>query len=242
MFFSWDPQEREFCEHETAEQAKDSAEEVLQFFRDEAGDGWDEEVHNIVWGQIIGRVVQTKNEPAPEGSEFDSIADYGFIDSWDANQSWGEACKVSDALRAERDAALARANAAEARVRDLEGTLMGMGAESSTRADVIRGLRARVKELEAEAIELEATATRAVDHDDTQNARVRLENAALKKALDETHDICAQLSAQLDAHKRALDEALNQAIICNHEEPGCNCDLASKWRRGIRATAKGETK
>ena len=93
----------------------------------------------------------------------------------------------------QRDAALARANAAEASLRsaqeafeagakvaadtikdllervkklddmrrDLEGTIMGMGAESSTRADVIRGLRARVNDLEAQvrqcAVEKEVT-------------------------------------------------------------------------------------
>lgn len=66
----------------------------------------------------------------------------------------------------------------------------------------------------------------------------------MKASRDAAHDICAKLSTQLDAHKRALDEAC--AEITRVDEC-CGCvsikhGSADKLNARIRATAKGETK
>ena len=53
------------------------AEAVLEDDRDNLDDsGWDENVTLICYGQVLGHVVQTKCEPAPEGSPYDEIWDF----------------------------------------------------------------------------------------------------------------------------------------------------------------------
>ena len=50
-FFAYDP-ECGFDTYDTAEGAKDAAEEILDSYRDNASDGWDEASSQICWGKI----------------------------------------------------------------------------------------------------------------------------------------------------------------------------------------------
>ena len=65
----------------TEAEAKKQAEDWLDEERNKSADGWSEDVEGICWGRVCGGVVQTKNEPAPEGSDFDYIADYALRDA-----------------------------------------------------------------------------------------------------------------------------------------------------------------
>ena len=55
-FFSFDGEG--FETHDTPEAAKAAAEAWLDYYRDESGDGWSEEVTNIYWGEIRQQVTQ----------------------------------------------------------------------------------------------------------------------------------------------------------------------------------------
>lgn len=77
MFFVYDPNDGiEF--YETEERAKAEAEKYIESYRDEAQEGWADEVEGVCWGEVIQHTVQTSCTPAPEGSEFDEICDYGL--------------------------------------------------------------------------------------------------------------------------------------------------------------------
>lgn len=99
-YFSYDP-DCGFEQHDTAEEARKAAETALDHYRDQAADGWSEEVESICWGEIRGSVRETEREEVPpgvtvdeetgEGSDgndysrvnaipFDSWVDYGVID------------------------------------------------------------------------------------------------------------------------------------------------------------------
>lgn len=62
----------------TAEEAREGAIRALEDAREESVDGWDESVTNICWGVVLGEVSQISCAPAPEGSEFDEIWDFGL--------------------------------------------------------------------------------------------------------------------------------------------------------------------
>ena len=91
-WFSYDPGNG-FEWHATEVQAKDAAENALGYYRDEAVEGWDEEVDQVCWGRIIGQVQETSRIKKPpkeqidedgydeEGhnwSQFDEIVDYAL--------------------------------------------------------------------------------------------------------------------------------------------------------------------
>ena len=67
-------------EYKTAKEAEEAARGELQHHEDNASDGWHENVTELEWGEMIchAYVVKTSEEPAPEGSEFDTIASYDF--------------------------------------------------------------------------------------------------------------------------------------------------------------------
>lgn len=82
MFFSYDHEDGiEF--HETAEEAKARAEKALDMDRDEAAEGWSEEVTQICWGEVRGRVVETERRPVtPEDNlDCDEVVDYAMQDT-----------------------------------------------------------------------------------------------------------------------------------------------------------------
>jgi len=63
----------------TEDEAHARAEELLEEERDESGDsGWNEHVTDICYGRVVGSVVQTKSEPAPEGSAFDEYWEFAL--------------------------------------------------------------------------------------------------------------------------------------------------------------------
>lgn len=77
-FFVYDP-ECGFETYATAKEAEEAAEGILEAYRDDAGDGWDECVTNLCWGEIREQAVQTDCNPAPEGSAFDEYWDFGLV-------------------------------------------------------------------------------------------------------------------------------------------------------------------
>ena len=82
MFFSYDHEDGiEF--HETAEEAKARAEKALDMDRDVAEDGWDDNVTDICWGEVKGRVVETMRHPTtPEdNTDCDEWVDYAMQDT-----------------------------------------------------------------------------------------------------------------------------------------------------------------
>jgi hypothetical protein len=82
MFFSYDHEDGiEF--HETAEEAKARAEKALDMDRDFAEDGWDDNVTDICWGEVKGRVVETMRRPTtPEdNTDCEEWVDYAMQDT-----------------------------------------------------------------------------------------------------------------------------------------------------------------
>jgi len=71
----------DFQTHETAEEAKETAEECLSYFRDVAGEGWSDESMNICWGEVRQHVEVTMERPVEPG---DCVAKY--IDTWQERQ------------------------------------------------------------------------------------------------------------------------------------------------------------
>lgn len=59
-FFTYDPGGMCFEPHDTLEEAKASAEDLLSSYRDYAEDGWSEEVTHIIYGEVRGGVVETE--------------------------------------------------------------------------------------------------------------------------------------------------------------------------------------
>jgi hypothetical protein len=62
--------------YETYEEAVKGAEEELDIERDQAGDGWSDEVSNVCVGRLTHHTVQADKKDAPEGSDLDYICDY----------------------------------------------------------------------------------------------------------------------------------------------------------------------
>lgn len=97
QWFSYSPCSG-FDFHDTAAEARDHAQKDLDYFRDEAGDGWDEEVESVCWGEIkqsVG-VLWEKSRPPKEQldecgrdkdgrdwREFDVIKDYALFPKLD---------------------------------------------------------------------------------------------------------------------------------------------------------------
>jgi hypothetical protein len=72
-FFVYDP-ESGFDTYETSQQAKESAEISIDLYRDNAGEGWDEEAEQVCWGEISegSTMFRTGNKIEFEGKLVDS--------------------------------------------------------------------------------------------------------------------------------------------------------------------------
>jgi hypothetical protein len=81
-YFSYDP-EAGFETHDSEEKAKAAAAESLQDYRDNAGEGWDELVEQVCWGEIKQITVMGEKTPA-EHPEYDYLVDYALADTADA--------------------------------------------------------------------------------------------------------------------------------------------------------------
>jgi len=71
------------------EAAREYAESALEFERDNAGDGWSEEVTNIMWGLVVESCEETYRRPREDGdvmigSHIKEIADYDLVPCGDA--------------------------------------------------------------------------------------------------------------------------------------------------------------
>ena len=64
--------------YETAEKAKNAAEDMISDF---LFDEWDEEVETVSWGRVIGSAVMVDKRAAPAGSEFDYTCNYVIKDT-----------------------------------------------------------------------------------------------------------------------------------------------------------------
>ena len=87
------------------EDAKKYAEDALGWSRDNACDGWSEEVTNIMWGRINGRVEETLRRDRTEDDvmvppDCDEIVDYEVV-SMDADGM--EFAAITDAIGCVRD-------------------------------------------------------------------------------------------------------------------------------------------
>ena len=82
-FFSYCP-DCLFDIHRTAEEAKQAAEDHLEHYRNEAGDGWSEDVTGVCWGEIKQETVETERRARTDDDmcdpEFAEIVDYGLMD------------------------------------------------------------------------------------------------------------------------------------------------------------------
>lgn len=71
--------------HETAEQAAEAAQYYLDQEREEACEGWADNVDQICWGELKQRVVETMRRPRTDedtfiSSDCDTVVDYDLID------------------------------------------------------------------------------------------------------------------------------------------------------------------
>jgi hypothetical protein len=82
-YFSYDPYDG-FELYDTEDEAKAATQRVLDIEREEAREGWSEDVDKICWGEVRQHVVETMRRPRTDAdhvdSEFYTIVDYGLVD------------------------------------------------------------------------------------------------------------------------------------------------------------------
>ena len=84
-WFSYDHDDG-FEIHAAEAEARERAEHRLSLYRDDAGDGWPEEVDSICYGRVGGRVVETERRPATEDDGIpgcDEYVDYALEETPD---------------------------------------------------------------------------------------------------------------------------------------------------------------
>ncbi|MBA7802553.1 hypothetical protein HV170_13610 [Citrobacter freundii] len=76
-FFMFDP-DNGFETYKTAEEAKSAAEEAIDYYRGDAGDGWPDEVSQVCWGEIKQDAQQVGLRPRNEedSGNCEMICDY----------------------------------------------------------------------------------------------------------------------------------------------------------------------
>lgn len=76
-FFMYDP-ENGFETYKTAEEAKAAANEAIDYYRGDAGDGWPDEVSQVCWGEIKEEAQQTglRHRNEEDSGSCDMICDY----------------------------------------------------------------------------------------------------------------------------------------------------------------------
>jgi len=82
MYFSYCP-DAGFEIHDTALEAEKSAQDSLDYFRDNACDGWSEEVDGICWGTVsqdTQKVLEMSREDAEKEGILVSKDCCGFVD------------------------------------------------------------------------------------------------------------------------------------------------------------------
>ncbi len=61
-FFSYDPEDG-FKLHATEDEAKERAQNAIDLYRDDAAEGWAEEVEDVCWGNVRQNVLEINIEP-----------------------------------------------------------------------------------------------------------------------------------------------------------------------------------
>lgn len=75
-WFSYDPDGDGFETHKTEQEAKESAEIAISWYRENSSEGWDENVEGVCYGRIHQAVQMVDKRPLPESSEFDYTCNY----------------------------------------------------------------------------------------------------------------------------------------------------------------------
>ena len=81
-YFAYD--DGDYCEYDTAEEARNAAEKCIDSYRDQAFDGWAEDVANVCWGVVLGRAVEVGLRETTEedyvSPDCELICDYQLSD------------------------------------------------------------------------------------------------------------------------------------------------------------------
>lgn len=78
-YFAYDP-ETGFETFSTEHLAITFANEIIDCYRDESSEGWDELVTQVCWGEIKQMATMFDKQAAPEDSGFDYICNYALTD------------------------------------------------------------------------------------------------------------------------------------------------------------------
>jgi len=73
-FFSYDPDDG-FELHATADEAKERAQGAIDLYREEASDGWPEEVDGVCWGEVCQHATE-RDTTAETGQDFETYEYY----------------------------------------------------------------------------------------------------------------------------------------------------------------------
>lgn len=76
QFYSYDP-DQGFEEHDTAEAAESFAEAAIEAYRENADDGWNEEVESVHWGRLLPLGVATQ-QPVTDPDSIERARERGF--------------------------------------------------------------------------------------------------------------------------------------------------------------------
>lgn len=75
-YFSYDPTTG-FAFHQTEAAAQAMAQECIDWARDEAGDGWEDDVDQICWGQLTERATEVRRDrPRDPDENLDRVVDF----------------------------------------------------------------------------------------------------------------------------------------------------------------------
>ncbi|OZS72886.1 hypothetical protein CHI95_19595 [Providencia rettgeri] len=82
-----------YDEHDSADKARQAAEEHIEYYRGEACDGWSDETDQVVWGIVVQRATQTDlREVGPDdsvGSHIKQVCDYALMPSLENSPTKG---------------------------------------------------------------------------------------------------------------------------------------------------------
>ena len=77
MWFSYNPIDQDFVLHKSENAAREEAEGLLQLERDNASEGWSEEVDSICWGEVKNIAQISKLREIPKGIVVDEDTGLG---------------------------------------------------------------------------------------------------------------------------------------------------------------------
>ena len=75
-FFSYDPEDG-FQLHDLEDEAKERAQKAIDLYRDDAAEGWPEEVEGVCWGNVRQNVVEINHDE----ESYVAFCDYNLADA-----------------------------------------------------------------------------------------------------------------------------------------------------------------